>query len=253
MTVSLGDARVLITGAGSGIGRALAVQVAEAGAVLTLVDIDLASVTELAAQTGGVAVQLDVSDESGWNALSEEHGPWDHVALNAGLMSVSPDADPATADLFSLDTAAYRRVLSVNVDGVVFGIRTTVPPMRATGGSVVVTASAAGLVGLGHDPVYSLSKHAVIGLVRSVAARLAPANDRNPERAVRISAVAPGSVRTPMFPTMFAEFPAMDPAVIAAEIVDLMLGGVNGEVRARVETDLPPQRVDAPALDGWIA
>ncbi len=250
--MTLEDTRILITGAGSGIGRALARMAAEAGAVLTLADIDLGAVTAVATETGGTAVPLDVGDEVGWEDLVSAHEPWDHVALNAGLMSAPPDADPSTADLFSLDLDAYRRVMSVNVDGLVFGIRATVPAMRANGGSVVVTASAAGLVGLGHDPTYSLSKHAAVGLVRSVAQRLEPANQRHPERAVRICAVAPGSVRTPMFPTMFGDFPAMDPTVVAAEILDLMVAGDNGEVRARIQTDLPAQRVDAPHLDGWI-
>ncbi len=250
---SLDGARVLVTGAASGIGRALAGMATDAGAAVTLADIDLGAVTAAADETGAVAVRLDVSDEDGWKAMAAEHGPWDHVALNAGLMSAAPDADPLTSDLFTLDTAAYRRVMSVNVDGVVFGIRSTVPEMRANGGSVVATASAAGLVGLGHDPTYSLSKHAVVGLVRSVAARLAPANERHPERAVRICAVAPGSVRTPMFPAMFDEFPAMDPTVIAAEIIDLMLNGDNGEVRARIDTDHSAQRIDAPVLDGWVS
>lgn len=253
MTEPLDGARLLITGAGSGIGRALARMAADAGAVLTLADIDLEGVAKVANETGGTAVRLDVGDEVGWAEMAHDHGPWNHVALNAGLMSAPPHADPATADIFSLELEAYRRVLSVNVDGVVFGVRATVPAMRGHGGSVVATASAAGLVGLGHDPTYSLSKHAVVGLVRSVAARLEPANLRHPERAVRICAVAPGSVRTPMFPTMFDDFPAMDPSVVAAEIVDLMIGGDNGEVRARIETDLPAQRIDEPELAGWVS
>lgn len=252
MTDALENKHLLITGAGSGIGRALAQRARRAGAQMTLADIDLAAVSVLADELGATAVNLDVSDEAQWQTVVDAHGPFDHVALNAGLMSVAADADPSGADLFVLDTESYRRVLSVNVDGVVFGIRATVPGMRARGGSVVATASAAGLVGLGHDPTYSLSKHAVVGLVRSVAARLEPANGRHPERAVRICAVAPGAVRTPMFPSMFDEFPAMDPDVVAAEIIELMLGGDNGEIRARLQTELPSQRVDAPVLDGWL-
>ncbi len=253
MTASLEGKRVLVTGAGSGIGRAVAAMAADAGAVLTLVDIDLEAAAAVADETAATAVRMDVGDESGWNDLVKEHGPWGHVALNAGLMSAAPDADPAAADLFRLDIESYRRVLSVNVDGVAFGIRGTVPAMRSHGGSVVATASAAGLVGLGNDPTYSMSKHAVIGLVRSVAARLEPANLRHPERAVRVCAVAPGSVRTPMLPTAFGDFPAMDPSVVAAEIVDLMVSGDNGEVRVRIRTDLPAQRVDEPHLDGWVS
>lgn len=251
-TTRFDGARMLITGAGSGIGQSLAILAAKAGATLTLVDIDREKVSQVAEATGSTAVQLDVGDEEGWRTVAEEHGPWDHVALNAGLMTAAPDADPASADLFSFDVEAYRRVLSVNVDGVVFGMRASIPSMRAHGGSVVVTASAAGLVGLGHDPTYSMSKHAVIGLVRSVAERLQHSNLRHPERAVRVCAIAPGSVRTPMFPTIFGEVPAMDPAVVAAEIMDLMRCGENGEVRARIDTDLPSQRIDAPHLDGWM-
>lgn len=244
--------RVLITGASSGIGRALAILAADAGAVLTLADIDTVGLTAVADATGGTSAVLDVSDESAWQTLVEQHGPWDHVALNAGIMSVPPDADPGLADLFKLDLTSYHRVMSVNVDGVVLGVRATVPAMRATGGSVVVTASAAGLVGLGYDPTYSVSKHAAVGLVRSVAERLQPANDHHPERAVRVCAVAPGSVRTPMFPTAFGEdFPALAPEAVASEIVELMLRGDNGEVRALIQPGLPSQRVDAPELAGW--
>ena len=95
-----------------------------------------------------------------------------------------------TAAITDLSDDEYRRVVSVNVDGVVWGVRRLARVM-GEGDVIVVTASLAGLTGVEGDPIYALTKHAVVGLVRSVAPQLA-------ERGIRINAVCPGFADTPM-------------------------------------------------------
>ncbi|MBA3245853.1 MAG: SDR family oxidoreductase, partial [Actinobacteria bacterium] len=110
----------------------------------------------------------------------------------------------------------YRRILGVNVDGVVFGVQALAPRM-AEGSAFVVTASLAGLIPMESDPLYVLTKHAVVGYARSLAPVLEP-------RGIRINLVCPGIVRTPMTedaqPTLAAAgFPLLEPEQIAAAIL----------------------------------
>lgn len=239
--------RVLITGAGSGIGRSLAEAAIAAGARVTLVDLDADSIRALAAAEGNEAIAMDVGDADAWSALAEPGAPWDFVALNAGVMTAPPDAPPEASNLLTMDLDAYARVMRVNVDGVTHGVRHVVPRL-AEGGAIVATASAAGLVGYGADVAYSMSKHAVVGLVRGLAQTLA-----RRDRGQRICAVCPGGVRTRIVPEAFAEMKSkmMAPEVIAEEILDLWRSGENGEVRAKMRPELPGLRVDEPELPAW--
>lgn len=243
---------VLITGGASGIGAALARRSARAGADVTVADVDDEAARALAAEIDGESVHLDVSSEGAWAGLVATHAPWDHVALNAGIMSTPPTAPLGSADLFSLDTEAYRRLFSVNVDGVVFGLRAMVPHMADHGGSIVATASVAGLHGWEIDPLYSSSKFAVVGLVRSIAKHLDQTNARA-EVPTRLAAICPGIVRTALMPTEVADLPdgtipIMDPDLIAAEIIDLWIRGANGEIRAKLTSDDASVTVDEPRL-----
>jgi NAD(P)-dependent dehydrogenase (short-subunit alcohol dehydrogenase family) len=117
---------------------------------------------------------FDVSDPDAWADV----GPAELACLNAGVTSV----DDSVGD--------YRRVVGVNVDGVVFGVRHLADVMEA-GSAIVVTASLAGLAPWPGDPVYTLTKHAVLGFVRAAAPDLAG-------RGIRLNAVCPGFVDTPM-------------------------------------------------------
>ena len=106
----------------------------------------------------------------------------------------------------------YRRILGVNVDGVVFGVQALTPRMSA-GSVFVVTASLAGLMPMESDPLYVLTKHAVVGYARSMAPVLEP-------RGIRINLICPGIVRTPMTEPAQADldaagFPLMEPEQIA--------------------------------------
>jgi NAD(P)-dependent dehydrogenase (short-subunit alcohol dehydrogenase family) len=122
---------------------------------------------------------FDVSDPGAW----EDVGEADVACLNAGVLG--PATDPAAIDL-----DAYRRAMSVNVDGVVLGVRRLATVMPE-GGRIVVTASLAGLTAMPDDPVYAATKHAVIGFVRSAAPPLR-------ERGITLDAVCPGIADTAM-------------------------------------------------------
>jgi NAD(P)-dependent dehydrogenase (short-subunit alcohol dehydrogenase family) len=154
----------LVTGAAGGIGRAIVERLEREGA----------SVRELDLVTG-----FDVSDPTAWQSVERV----DLACLNAGVTT-------STAEITELTAEEYQRVVAVNVDGVVFGVRRLARVMDR-GDAIVVTASLAGLTGVVSDPIYALTKHAVVGFVRSVAPQLG-------ERGIRINAVCPGFADTPM-------------------------------------------------------
>ena len=124
-----------------------------------------------------------------------------------------------------LSDARYRRVMSVNLDGVVFGVRACVPAISARGGgAIVATSSLAGIGPLPQDPVYAATKHAVIGLVRSLAGPLTGHH-------ITINAICPGGIDTPLLDStgsretmLEAGRPLMDPDVCAQVVSDLMVG-----------------------------
>ena len=150
----------LVTGASGGIGRAIVAKLEAEGAEVRGLDL---------------VDGFDVSDPQAW--LDVE--PADLVCLNAGVLA---KGDGTIDD--------YRRILAVNVDGVVFGVQALTPRMRE-GSVFVVTASLAGLIPMESDPLYVLTKHAVVGYARSMAPLLEP-------RGIRINLICPGIVRTPM-------------------------------------------------------
>jgi NAD(P)-dependent dehydrogenase (short-subunit alcohol dehydrogenase family) len=171
-----------VTGASGGIGRALVAALEAEGAEVRGLDL---------------VDGFDVSDPQAW--LDVE--PADVVCLNAGVLA---KGDGTIDD--------YRRILGVNVDGVVFGVQALTPRMNA-GSVFVVTASLAGLIPMESDPLYVLTKHAVVGYARSMAPVLEP-------RGIRINLICPGIVRTPMTePTQAkldaAGFPLLEPEEIA--------------------------------------
>ena len=161
---SLFPETALVTGAAGGIGRALVERLEREGA----------AVQELDLVTG-----FDVTDPTAWQSIDRV----DLACLNAGVVTSTPAVVELTAD-------EYQRVVAVNVDGVVYGVRRLAREME-DGDAIVVTASLAGLTGVESDPIYALTKHAVVGFVRSVAPQLA-------ERGIRINVVCPGFVDTPM-------------------------------------------------------
>jgi NAD(P)-dependent dehydrogenase (short-subunit alcohol dehydrogenase family) len=186
----------LVTGASGGIG----------GAIVAALEAEGTSVRGLDLLGG-----FDVSDPQAWVDV----GPADLVCLNAGVLA---RGDGTVDD--------YRRILGVNVDGVVLGMQALAPRMRE-GSAFVVTASLAGLIPMPSDPLYTLTKHAVVGYARSMAELLEP-------RGIRVNLVCPGIVRTPMTAPQqeafdAAGFPLMEPEQIAEAVLVAARSELTGQ------------------------
>ena len=181
----------LVTGAAAGIGHATALAFAHAGARLVLADRDEEAGAQLAADiiaAGGEAifVPTDVSDPADAAALMQaalaRFGRVDHAFNNAGVSTYTDDWDPGQ----------MLRVLAVNLHGVMFGMQHQIAQMLAQGGGTIVnTASIAGLIGLRTSSHYVAAKHGVVGLTKSAAMEYAPDG-------IRVNCVNPGYVTTPM-------------------------------------------------------
>ena len=160
----------MVTGGASGIGLASCRRLASEGATIVVVDANGEGAQKAASDLGGVAVEADVGAAGGWTRIVEAGrrlGGIDIAYLNAGVTT-------GEEDITKLTDEQYRRILSVNVDGIVFGTRAVVPELvERGGGAVVATSSLAGIVAFAGDPIYTLTKHAVVGFVRAVAPRLA--------------------------------------------------------------------------------
>jgi len=237
---------VLVTGGASGLGRAVAQLAAEAGAKVAVLDTNEAAGRETAGLVAGRFWLCDVADAAAWPHILDEVeaalAPVAYAHLNAGVMTAGLGGSLESARLENVSLERYRAVLGVNVDGVFFGLQALLPRMIAAGGgAVTVTASAAGLVPIPFDPLYALSKHAVVGLVRSLA--LAHA-----DRPVRINALCPGGFASPLVPPELRGAITMKAEEMATEVIDLLLAGANGETRAKLRAGLPAEAIAPPAI-----
>jgi NAD(P)-dependent dehydrogenase (short-subunit alcohol dehydrogenase family) len=193
------DARVVVTGAASGLGLAMAEVMSDAGARVTLADLDPDSLereTARLADAGGQvrSFRLDVSDRDQVQGLIDdvvaEHRGVDVVYANAGI-SLEPGFTDPNGGIAEIETEAWDRVVGVNLNGVVFTLSAAAEAMKKQGaGKIVVTASNAGLK---VEPLvgysYAATKAAVIHVVRQAAVELAP-------HGVNVNAIAPGPFRT---------------------------------------------------------
>ncbi len=189
----------LVTGSSSGIGAAIVDLLRREGVEVQSLDL-----------TGG----FDVSDAQAWETV----GAVELACLNAGVVT-------GEHNVTRLSDGAYRRILGANLDGVVFGVRRLASVMES-GSAIVATASLAGLVPSPEDPIYTLTKHAVVGFVRSVAPQLE-------ERGIRINAVAPGFVETPLIDTSRftdAGFPLLQPGAVARAVLGAARCRETGQV-----------------------
>ena len=181
----------VVTGGGNGIGRAVCLGFAARGAKVVVVDRDAQAAAAVAAEIGGraIACTADVTkakDVQGYVVRAlEAFGRIDCFHNNAGIEGrVAPTAE--------YDEDMYDAVMGVNVKGVFLGLRHVLPVMiRQGGGTVVNTASTAGLIGTPGMPAYVASKHAVIGLTKVAASEVGPLG-------VRVNAVCPGPIATRM-------------------------------------------------------
>jgi NAD(P)-dependent dehydrogenase (short-subunit alcohol dehydrogenase family) len=191
----------LITGGGSGIGRATAVALAEAGAAIVIADIDDGGGREtvsLIERSGGKAVfvHTDVTkreDLERMIAFAEEtFGGLDILHNNAGINTGLPRFPDAP-------TERWEQTFTVNLWAVIAGTQLAVPAMRRRGGGVIInTASMAGIVPHPSDPIYGATKHGIVGLTRALVFL-------KDEAKIRVNCVCPATVDTPMLTKVMGE------------------------------------------------
>lgn len=190
------DRVALVTGAASGIGRETARQLAAEGARVCCADLNAAGAADTAALIGephASACRLDVAVEAEWEAVLQQvlaaHGRLDVLVNSAGISAASPVAEMTYAD--------WRRVFSVNLDGVFLGTKHALRAMQSRDGSIVNVSSASGIKASAGASAYSASKAAVCMFSKTVAKEC-----RDQGMSVRVNTVCPGGVKTPLWSTM---------------------------------------------------
>lgn len=223
--MELADKHIVVTGGAGGIGRALLRRFASEGArALVVADRELAPAEAIAAEVGGLAVELDAASEDSVRALiataSAANGPIDIFISNAGVPGGM--GGPETAD------EAWEEAWKVNVMAHVWAARVLVPEMQARGeGYLINTASAAGLLTQVSSLVYSVTKHAAVSLAEWMAIEYRDAG-------VRVSCICPQGVRTPMLDLAMEE-PAGAAALMSGgliepeDVADTVVAGIRDE------------------------
>jgi NAD(P)-dependent dehydrogenase (short-subunit alcohol dehydrogenase family) len=226
---ALAASNTIITGAAMGIGRAIAARAARAGARVVLGDVDVDRLEATAREL------RDAGAEVAWSRCDVRHtaqvdelvqvcrqrfGEPDVLFANAGI-------EGHLAEPWEVDEEEFRNVLDVNVLGIWRAMRGVLPSMvQRRSGSIVASASVAGLVGAGGLAAYVASKHAVVGLVRSVAISVAKSG-------VRVNALCPGMVDTAMLQRLIDAQPALREGLLALKPMG-RLGGVEEIAAAAV-------------------
>ena len=192
----------IVTGAAGGLGRAIATLLADEGASVIVTDVNETvgrQVAEEIKSGGGRAVFIkhDVSSEGDWRRVVDramsEYGKLDVLVNNAGIMIVR--------EIEKMTLEEWRRLMSINLDGVFLGTKCAIPAMRKSGGgSIINMSSAAGIIGTAHNTsAYSASKGAVRLFTKSSALEFSKAgHDYN----IRVNSVHPGVIETPMTAAM---------------------------------------------------
>ncbi|WP_459194629.1 SDR family NAD(P)-dependent oxidoreductase [Halosimplex sp. J119] len=242
----------LVTGAGSGIGRASARRFAEEGANVVVADLDPETAKETAediVDRGGdaIAVEVDVSDTASVERMVdvavETYGALDFAHNNAGILT---GFDETTA----ISEADWDRIVDVNLKGVWACMKAELPVMLDQGsGAIVNTASESGLVGIAGLSSYSASKHGVVGLTKSVALEYAG-------RGVRVNAVAPGPTKTNIQNSFLG---AGDSSLLsrvrrAVELVRTAIRTLTADYDTSAMRDVPMDRIaDPEEIAGAVA
>ncbi len=228
MTQELSGKTALVTGAGSGIGRAAALAYARAGAQVVVADVDPTggeASAELIRGEGGRAlcVQTDVTQAAEVEALVaaavKAYGSLDCAFNNAGIGGTGA----STAEYAEAD---WDRLLAVNLKGVWLCLKYELRQMlRQGGGTIVNNASVWGVTGLENAPAYTASKHGVVGLTKVAALE-------NATTGIRVNAVCPGFTRTPLIERLLIDRPQMEAKIMARQPIGRL--GTPEEVAAAV-------------------
>ena len=251
----------LITGAGSGIGRATALLLAEKGASVVVADVNESGGNETveavkAAGSEAAFVRADVTSRDDVAAMvaftKKTYGGLDIAYNNAGVGTPGPRFPDARPD-------DWERTLAIDLLAVVSCIQAQVPAMKERGGGVIIsTASIAGLMGYMPDPIYAAAKHGVVGLTRSLEFLQAEAN-------IRVNCVCPGVVDTPMVrrvrdnsdpkaraqaQALLASMPLIEPRTIAETVLELIRDDSANGVAMAVTYGRPARQVEAPIRFG---
>ena len=214
-----------VTGGASGIGAAVSRRLASQGYRVLVTDVDVDGGERVASDVGGVFRRCDVGEPGDSVAAVEaavaEFGGLDLAFLNAGVATGF-----GLGEEFSPE--AYRRVMSINLDGVVYGVHAALPALKARGGGdIVATASLAGLTAVPFDPIYGANKAAVVGLVRALGPRYA-------EDRIRVNALCPSFAETAIITGMRdaligAGVPLLEVADVVAAFDAILAGSGTGE------------------------
>ena len=214
--MKLSDKRIIVTGAGAGMGEAGIRLFRAEGAKLAAIDVDGTALAALEAELPGlICIQADLGDpdavaaaiEKGAQKLGGLDGLWSHAGMNG----------PASVE--DMDPAAYDATVALNLTASVRAVSAALPFLRdAGGGAILLTSSVAGLVGSIQSPIYSATKHGVIGLAKSLALKYAA-------EGIRVNALCPGPVRTRMMEDLRAGKLHPDgPAIVERLIASIPLG-----------------------------
>jgi NAD(P)-dependent dehydrogenase (short-subunit alcohol dehydrogenase family) len=247
----------IVTGGGSGIGRATSQALARAGSSVVIADVNEAGGAEtgrMIESAGGKAafVRTDVRKSADLDAMvafaEKTYGGLDIIHNNAGVGTPQPRFPDAHAE-------DWDRTLMIDLWAVIAGTQVAIPAMkRRAGGVILNTASVAGLIAYAPDPIYAAAKHGVVGFTRSLQYLQAEAN-------IRVNCVCPGVVNTPMVTAVtegltpeqieqraafLKTMPMIDPETIADAVLQLITDDSLNGVAMAVTYGRPPRLVDQP-------